>query len=132
VRGGQRYVHVARLADRLAVVDRLQHRELAGALLQKPCDAVQVLRAVPAGQVAPDRLVRLAGGGHGTVHIGRSGRDDLGEHVLGGRVDGLEPAAIGGLDELAADEQPVRGADVHNGRGLRRGRVLEGSHVNPW
>ena len=34
VRGGERHVDVARFLDRLAAVDRLEHRELARALLQ--------------------------------------------------------------------------------------------------
>ena len=41
---GQRHVDVARLADRLAAVDRLQHRELARAVLQQAGQAEQVLR----------------------------------------------------------------------------------------
>ena len=46
VRRGERDVDVARLADRLAVVERLEHRELAGALLQDPGDPEQVLAAL--------------------------------------------------------------------------------------
>src|SRR3712207_6917895 len=44
VRRGQRDVDVAGLADRLAVVQRLQDGELAGALLQDAGDPEQVLR----------------------------------------------------------------------------------------
>ena len=48
VRGGGRDVDVARLLDRLAVVDRLQHRDLAGPLLDDPRDPEEVLaRARP-------------------------------------------------------------------------------------
>ena len=43
VGGDQRQVDVAGLADRLAVVDRLEHGQLAGPLLEQPGDAEQVL-----------------------------------------------------------------------------------------
>ena len=46
VRRGEREVDVARLADRLAAVERLEHGELARALLQDPRDAEEVLRAL--------------------------------------------------------------------------------------
>ena len=58
VRGRERDVDVAGLLDRLAVVDRLEHRELAGALLQDPRDPVQVLGPLGARHRAPDPLVR--------------------------------------------------------------------------
>ena len=50
VRGGERQVDVARLLDRLAAVERLEHRELARALLQQPRDPEQVLRALGRAQ----------------------------------------------------------------------------------
>ncbi len=46
VRRGERKVDVARLLDRLAAVERLEHRELAGALLEDARDAEEVLRAL--------------------------------------------------------------------------------------
>ena len=46
VRRGQRHVDVARFADRLAAVERLDHRELARPLLQRARDPVQVLAAL--------------------------------------------------------------------------------------
>ena len=53
VRRGERDVDVAGLPDRLAVVQRLQDGELAGALLQDPGDPEQVLAAVGAGASGP-------------------------------------------------------------------------------
>jgi hypothetical protein len=51
-RGG--HVDVAGLADRLAVVERLEHGELAGPLLQQPGDAVEVLaRSAPGSFARP-------------------------------------------------------------------------------
>ena len=53
-RGDERDVDVARLLDRLAVVERLGDGELAGALLHEARDAEQVLAAVAAGHLRPD------------------------------------------------------------------------------
>ena len=47
-----------------------------------------------------------AGGGDGAVDVGLVGGGDLGEHLLGGRVDRLERLP-GAVDELAVDEQAV-------------------------
>ena len=57
VRRRERDVDVARLADRLAVVERLEHRELARALLDRARDAEQVLGALAAraGRARPTR-----------------------------------------------------------------------------
>ena len=55
MRGGERQVDVARLLDRLAAVERLQHRELARALLQQPRDPEQVLGALRGPQRRPAR-----------------------------------------------------------------------------
>jgi hypothetical protein len=48
VRRHQRDVDIARLPDRLAVVDGLQDGELPAALLDDPSDPVEVLRAIGA------------------------------------------------------------------------------------
>ena len=53
VRGRERKVDVARLLDRLAAVQRLEHGELARALLQDARDPEQVLRALGARQRRP-------------------------------------------------------------------------------
>jgi len=124
VRGDQRYVDVARLLDRLAVVDRLQHRELARALLDDPGDPVEVLRALGARELRPDLVVGLAGGLDGAVDVGGVRLGDLGEHLLGGRVDRLEGGAPA-VDELAADEQAVGRLDVDDRARLGRRRVVE-------
>src|SRR4051812_48296421 len=50
---GERDVDVARLLDRLARVHRLEHRELARALLEDPRDPEEVFRALLARQRAP-------------------------------------------------------------------------------
>ncbi len=53
VRGRERQVDVARLLDRLAAVQALEHRELAAALGQDARDPEQVLRALAARQLRP-------------------------------------------------------------------------------
>ena len=55
VRRGERHVDVARLLDGLAAVERLEHGELAAALLEDARDAEQVLGALAAGQRRPSR-----------------------------------------------------------------------------
>jgi len=43
VRGGERHVDIATLADGLAAVERFEHREFARAFLDEPGDPEQVL-----------------------------------------------------------------------------------------
>jgi hypothetical protein len=105
----QRQVDVPRLPDRLAVVERLEHGQLTGALLDDPGDPEQVLRALGARQPGPHRE-RSAGGSHGAVDVPRTGQCHLGEHLLGRGVDGLE--GVLARVEGPVDEQPVRRRDV--------------------
>ena len=126
VRRDQRDVDVARLPDRLAVVDRLQHRQLPGALGDDARDAEQVFRARRRRASGPTPSRKAARRrGDGSVYIGRTGVDDLGEGLLGGRVDRLERRAVCRLDELTADEQAVARLDVDDGAGFRSGCVIE-------
>ena len=69
VRRGEREVDVAGLLDRLAAVQRLQHGELARALLEDPRDPEEVLRALGGGQRRPAVLERVAGGGDRGVDL---------------------------------------------------------------
>ena len=111
MRRGERDVHVPGLLDRLAVVQALQHRELAGALLDGAGDPVQVLGPLPAGHRAPACRRRFAG--RATARSTSPARPgDLGQHLLGGRVQRLEVPPVGGRDELAVDEQAVLAAMV--------------------
>ena len=102
-RGGPRRA----IPDRLAVVERLEHGQFAGAFLDDPGDAEQVLAAFHGRQHGPDVFVGLAGGGHRAVHVGRAGLGHLGQDLLGGGRDGLERAAVRAGPELPVDEQPV-------------------------
>ncbi|GAA2915376.1 hypothetical protein GCM10020221_08870 [Streptomyces thioluteus] len=125
VRGDQREIGVARLLDRLAVVQRLQDGELAGALLDDAGDAEEVLGALGAGQRGP-LLEGLAGGLDRRVDVLGGRLRDLGEDLLGRRGDGLEDLAVRGLAELAVDEQPVGRRDVDDRARLGGRGVFEG------
>src|SRR5262249_12922923 len=81
----QRDAQAGGRADRLAVVQRLEHGELARPLLDYPGDAEQVLGPLPARHGRPGVLVGLARGGHGPVHVGGAGLGHLGQDLLGGR-----------------------------------------------
>jgi hypothetical protein len=125
VRRDGRDVDVAGLLDRLAVVERLEDGELAAALLDDPCDPVEVLGALAAGHPRPDLVVGLASGLDRGVDVGVARLRDLGEDLLGGRADRLERRAVP-LDELAVDEQTVRRLDVDDRARLGRRCVLKG------
>ncbi len=129
VRAGQRHVYVTGFLDRLAVVDALQHGELAGALGDEPGDAVDVLGPLGARHRAPDVVEGRPGGAHGPVHVRLAGQRDLGQRLLGRGVDRGEGAPVGGRGELPVHEQPVGRLDRDDVPLLRRGRVLPGNGV---
>src|SRR5206468_5476097 len=87
VRCRQRQVYVARLADRLAAVQRLEHRELARPLLQEPRDPEEVLRPLGARERRPAVLVGVARGLNGELHLRLARLADLRERFLARRVD---------------------------------------------
>src|SRR4029453_3604973 len=104
---GERQVDVARLLDRLAAVHRLEHGELACALLELARGPVQVLGTFAPGELAPPILGGLARGPDGQVDVFGAGVGDLGERLLGRGADRLEPRAALGIAALRADEQAV-------------------------
>jgi hypothetical protein len=124
VRCGQGHVDVARLLDRLAAVERLEHCQLARALLQQPRDAEEVLGPLRRPQLRP-RPERRARGRDRQVDVLVAGLGHLGQRLLRGGVDRGEALAGAGLDELAADEQVVRRRDRHEVARLARRGVLE-------
>ena len=69
VRRREREVDVAALANRLAAVEALEHRELARALLQDAGDPEEVLRALGRSELRPAVLERAAGRLHGEVDV---------------------------------------------------------------
>jgi hypothetical protein len=130
VGGDEGHVDVTALADGLAVVDRLEHGQFAGPLLHQPGQPVQVLPPVASREVGPGAVVGGAGGGDGAVDVLGTGGHDLGQDLLGGRVDGLERRAVDRVDQLTVDEQTVAGGDVDDRPGLGCGCVVEhaGTH----
>jgi ParB family chromosome partitioning protein len=123
VRGGERDVDVARLADRLAAVHRLHDGQLAGTLLHEPRDPEEVLAALERRQRRPLGL-RLARDRDGVLDVRRPGDRHVGEPLLGRGVDrrcGLAAARIG---ELTADKQPVGIAEPDVVRRLGGRRVV--------
>ncbi len=129
VRRRQRDVAVARLADRLAVVEALENCELARPLLHDAGDPEEVLRTLGTGHRAPDLSLGATGRLHRPIDVFEAGGRDLREHLLGGGVLRLVGIAVDRLDKGAVDEQPVRRLQVHDGTGLRRRGVLEGHLV---
>ena len=82
----QRHVDVARLADRLAVVERLQHGEEARVLLHEARERVEHLRALEAGLRAPLRRTRLAAAVDRSVDIFALFHRERRQHFAVGRV----------------------------------------------
>ena len=115
--------HVAaRVADRLAAVDRLELREFLGVLLDQVGELEHQLTAVGGVHLGPRPLLEGGAGGlDGAVHVGRRRRRHLGQHVAGRGVERLERAAAGRIDELVVDEQPGL-ADGRPRRALHRRR----------
>jgi hypothetical protein len=125
VRRHQRDVNVAGFADRFAVVQGFEDGKFAGALLDDPRDAEQILGPVDGAHASPVRGVGSSGCADGTVHVSRSRLGDLSEDLLGGRTDRFERPAVDAFDEFAADEQAVGGLDVDDRPRLGGGNVLE-------
>ncbi len=121
----QRDVDVARLADRLAVVEAFEHGELAGTLLHDAGDPEKVFGPLGTGHRTPDHLLGAPGGLDGPVDVFDAGRRDLRQHLLGGRVLGLVGLGVDRLDKGPVDEQPVRGPEVHDRAGLRSPGIFE-------
>ena len=121
VRRSERQVDVARLADRLAAVQRLEHGELARTLLEQARDPEQVLRALGARECRPAVLVRRARSIDCEPHVVGARLRDLRERLLRRGADRRVPLAGARLDPLATDEQAVAlvdGDDVTRLRGV--------------
>ena len=101
--GDQGNVDVARLADRLAVVDRFQDRQKALPLLHMARERVNVLRALEAGERRPFRLSLARRGDRGFDVRGRALRGAR-DAFVGRRIEDVEQFA--GLGESAVDEMP--------------------------
>src|SRR5439155_24909838 len=108
--------------DRLADVRRLQHRELARALLEDARDPEEVLGALGAREPGPAVLERLARGRDGEADLLICRLADLRERLLAGRVD--RRVALLRLQPLPADEVAVALAELDDLPRLRRACIL--------
>ncbi len=124
MRGREGKVDVPRLADRLAAVQRLEHGELARALLQDPSDPVEVLGALGGSGRRPAALKGLPGAADGERDILGPGLRDLRERLLAGGSDRLVVVTGARLDELAADEEAVTLLERDDLSGFGRARVV--------
>ena len=118
---------VDRGADRLAGVRALEPAELVAARLEGVGDLEQeqraVLRASSSSRSGTRCRPRSTARSTSSAGAGRDARDGL----VVGRVDDLGRAAVGGIDELAADELLV-GLDALGDVG-HRGVLLEGDGI---
>ncbi len=107
VRRRERQVDVARLLDRLAAVQRLEHGELARALLQDARDPEQVLRALgrPAAPTSRSRTRRARRRPRASTSSAAAWRD-LGERLLGRRDDRRVPLAVRGSSHSPPTKRP--------------------------
>ena len=99
----QRDIDITRLADRLAVIQRFQHRKKPGVFLQQPRDGVDVTRPRCATDFLPLAL-RLSSGCHRGVHIGRRCLREACQYLTSRRVTAFE--FVGRLGECPVDELP--------------------------
>ncbi|MFO1075278.1 MAG: hypothetical protein U1E17_21795 [Geminicoccaceae bacterium] len=94
-----------RLLERLADIGRLQRRQL---LLVRGDEVGKAQQQAPTRgrrDLAPVAVERVMGGADGGVDVGRPAAGDLGDRLLGRRVDGGEALARGGGDGAPGDEQ---------------------------
>ena len=104
--GDQRNVDIARLADRLAIVDRFQNRQETLALLHMARERIKMLRPLEAGERRPFGL-SLPRRGDRCVDVGRRALRRAGDAFAGRGIEDLEQVA--GLGEDAVDEMPEAG-----------------------
>ncbi len=101
----ERHVHVARVANRLAHVERLEQRELVAVLAHELGETNEHTLPLLGLEARPDaRLERALRAGDGTVDVFRIARRDLRDDAAGARADAVERLARRGVDVGAVDE----------------------------
>ncbi|MDZ7748879.1 MAG: hypothetical protein U5K43_08520 [Halofilum sp. (in: g-proteobacteria)] len=113
--------HVDRgaVADRLARVQALHHRELVAVALQQLAQAHHHALAVPGVHARPvAALERLARAAHRQIHIIGIAGGELAEHRAGGRIAGLERAPRLRGPVGAVDVRIARAAQLGRDRGV--------------
>ena len=107
---GQGDVDVARLTDGFAVVERLDHGELAGPLLDESRDAKEVLGTLRSGGLGPDAVVGVARRADRSIDVDGARLSDHGQGLLSRWIESSELFVPHGIGELAANEEPVTGS----------------------
>ena len=106
----ERHVGMGRLADRLAVVERLDQRQQVEIGFQLVGDLVEDARAFGDRGLAPG-ILGLVGGIEREFDVGRRGARHLAELLAGDRARIVEVASLDRRDPFAADEIVVAVAD---------------------
>ena len=110
---GQRQVDVARVGQRLAVVERFQSRQLVDLVFDQVAELVDQPAALAGIHPRPRTAVEgLAGGSHGRLHVSRVALGHARNRLFGGRVDRFEGASASRRHPLAANKA-LRLADPH-------------------
>jgi hypothetical protein len=104
--GAERHVGGARDRQRLAVVERLEHRELFEVLEHQVAQLVNDLAALTVRHLAPGRTVleRRARSAYRPVGVLGLAVRDRGENLLGGGVDAVERLARRRVHPLTVDQ----------------------------
>ena len=96
---------LARFEDRLAVVERLEPRNLVRLLHELVADLPHQAAAFARRQLAPGPVERRPRGGDGGVHVALLGGGDRGDDLFGRRIDDLERLARRRVAPFAVDEE---------------------------
>jgi hypothetical protein len=94
--------------------------QLVVALAQDLDGAAQDARTLHGGHRGP-HLLAFGRALHGALDVGLAGDLHFGDHFTGGRVDGLEGLAAGGIDALAVDVELLDGQGGHGAYSLEGG-----------
>src|SRR6266567_7105115 len=103
----ERDVEIARLANRFAVVEALEHRQQPGMLLHRTRERVEVTRTSVARQGGPGGK-RLARRGDRGIHILLARLRDARQSRSRGGVDDVEPRVALSFGPAPADEYSER------------------------
>ncbi len=105
----QRHIGGACHTDGLAIIERLELRELLEVLQDQIADPPENSAALRRRQARPGTLVeRLAGRRHGQIDVGLLAIGDMGDHLFGGGIEDLEGATGTGVLPTAADQCLMR------------------------
>ncbi len=113
-------VHGGGFGQRLAGVQGFQVGQFVVALAQELDGTAQDARTLHGRHRGP-HLLAFGCALHGTFDVGLAGDLHFSDHLAGGRVDGLEGLAAGGIDALAVDVELLYGQGGHGAYSLEGG-----------